>query len=186
VISGGAGAPLYATACGGNFHHYAAVSVASNQLNITAVGLDGLVKAEYSVPLEGPIEIFLREVYNNSQQKAGDVMKIYFSEVPVTQYFSWDGAANSTQLTGLPVVNGLHTLDVYAENDESVWSHKSYAFTTVLGVNPTTTTTTTTTATSTTTPTENGGFNTLIFVTAGIALVALVIFKIVLSKRGRV
>jgi len=188
MITGGAGAPLYSTAAGGDFNHYASLNVTSSQVNITAIGLDGLVKDGYTIPYEGPVEIFLREVYNNSQQKAGEMLKIYFSEVPVTQYYSWDGATNSTELTGLPVVNGLHTLDVYAENGESVWSHERYAFTTVLGVNPTTTTTTTSTAsttTTTTTPTGTGLDSMWILASAGIATAVVVVIVVIVAFKRR-
>ncbi|MCK5150608.1 MAG: hypothetical protein KAQ65_02155, partial [Candidatus Thorarchaeota archaeon] len=80
----------------------------------------------YSLPDEGPIEIDIRPFGNESSKPAGTLPEIFFSQVPQTTYYSWDSESNATALTGLPSAVGSHTLDIYAENDEGVWSHIRY------------------------------------------------------------
>ena len=175
LISGGAGAPLYWTPWGGNFHHYAEVNVSSSEVSFAAIGLSGETRDTYQLPYEGPIEIFLRVMGNETTKMIGTMPEVYFSEVPAEYYYSWDSGANQTELTGLPSTNGQHTLDVYARNDESVWSSAHYVFTAV--GEPTSSTTGTTTG---------SGIDPLVlFSGVAVAGVAVVVVLIVwVRKRG--
>jgi hypothetical protein len=131
IVSGGAGAPLYGSPWGGNVYHYMRTNVCHNFVNLTAIKLDGEILDQYKLPYMGPIEISIRVVANTSERQNGTMPEIYFSQVPVTKYFSWDSGTNSSTLTGFPDPPGEHTLDVYAENQDGVWSHAGFVFTTV-------------------------------------------------------
>lgn len=129
IIAGGGGAPVYNhPVWGGGFFHYVRTNVSSDHVNITAIKLDGSVGHNYQLPYSGPIEIQHRIIPTGSTRAPGTLPIIFFSEVPVEKYFSWDSGENETELTGLPNVNGEHTLDVYALNSEDVWSHVVYTF----------------------------------------------------------
>jgi hypothetical protein len=131
IIAGGGGAPIYDhPTWGGGFYHYVRTNVSANYLNITAIKLDGSVGHHYEIPYSGPIEIEHRIISTGSTKQTGTMPVILFSEVPEEKYFSWDAGENQTVLTGLPNVNGEHTLDVYAKNADDVWSHVQYTFTT--------------------------------------------------------
>lgn len=174
LITGGAGAPLYGTPWGGAFNHYLRVQVSPSLVNITAIGLSSETMDNYRLPYEGPIEIFLRVVANNSLKQAGTLPEIYFSEVPVSKLYSWDGAANMTTLTGLPSSPGQHQLDVYAYSSEGVWSHTVFVF-------RTTGSTTTSTTTTTTQPVDF----TQVLVIVGLAGVAAVVLIVIVLRRPK-
>ena len=174
IISGGAGAPLYWTPWGGNFHHYVAANVSASEVDFAAIGLVGDVRDTYALPYEGPIEIFLRVMGNQTSKLIGTMPEIYFSETPAEYYYSWDSGTNQTVLTGLPVTNGLHTLDVYARNDEDVWSTAHYVFTAVGEPTPTTTTGTGT----------GGGLDPLI-IFGGVAIAGVVVVLLLVWIRKR-
>lgn len=128
IITGGAGAPLYNTPWGGAYNHYISSNFSYSEIDYSVIKPSGVVSEHQKIPSEGPIEIFLRGFANTSRKENGTIPEIYFSEVPVTKYFSWDGNDNQTELTGLPDVEGNHTLDVYAENEEGQWGHVRYLF----------------------------------------------------------
>ncbi len=130
IITGGAGAPLVATPWGGAYHHYLVVDVSPNSINFTVKGTSGETKTGYKLPYEGPIEISLRGFANQSTEHAETIPEIYFSEVPTQQYYSWDSESNTTALSGFPTAPGVHSLDVYAQNEDGIWSHEHYVFTT--------------------------------------------------------
>lgn len=176
LITGGAGAPLYNTPWDMAFCHYVRAEVSPNLVNLTAIGLSSQTMDNYKLPYEGPIEISLRVVANNSIKIAGSMPEIYFSEVPVQKLYSWDGAANTTTLTGLPAPPGQHRLDVYANSSEGVWTHARFVFTTSGS------TTTTTTTSSTTTQPADG---TQVLVIVGLAGVAAVVLIMMALRRPK-
>jgi hypothetical protein len=138
IISGGAGAPLYGTPWGGDYNHYVRINSSSSHINMTTIRLDGVVTHNYQLPYDGPLEIELRAIFNGSTHQPGTLPEIYFSEIPVQTYFSWDSGENQTEVTGTPNSNGEHILDVYALASDDVWYHERFVFTTV-GATPTTT-----------------------------------------------
>ena len=171
IISGGAGAPLYNTPWGGAYHHYVRVGTSTDFVNMTTVRLNGDVSHNYQLPYTGAIEIELRAIGNESSKQPGTLPEIYFSEIPVQKYYSWDSGSNQTELTGLPNVNGQHTLDVYALDSDEVWSHERFVFTTVGA-----------TATTTTTPIQAPIFLDPLVI-GGIAIAGVVIVLILVYRR---
>ena len=125
-IAGGGGARLYENPWGGLYHHYLKVEVSASKIDFVSIDRYGNPVDMYSLPDEGPIEIDIRPFGNESSKPAGTLPEIFFSQVPQTTYYSWDSESNATALTGLPSAVGSHTLDIYAENDEGVWSHIRY------------------------------------------------------------
>ena len=170
IISGGAGAPLYANPWGGAENHYVKAQVSLNSVDFTAIKLDGEIMEEYHLPYIGSIEINVRVVANTSRVLNGTIPEIYFSEIPVTKYYSWDREANMSTLTGLPDMPGNHTLDVYAENTDGIWSHARFVFETT---NPD----------WTTIPTGLPIDMTLLVGLIGIVSVVIVIAVVFISKR---
>jgi hypothetical protein len=77
----------------------------------------------------------------------GTLPQLYFSEIPAEVLYSWDGGSNSTTLTGFPDESGEHTLDVYANDSEGLWSHERFLFNSFIPPVLTTTTSTSTTDT---------------------------------------
>ncbi|MHA1770488.1 MAG: metallophosphoesterase [Candidatus Thorarchaeota archaeon] len=150
VITGGAGAPLYSNPWGGNYYHYFRVAVRSDTINMTSVRPDGTDVENYKLPYYGPIEIEIRGFANTSHKQAGTIPEILFSENPTIVQYSWDQGANTTTLTGIPNIEGEHSLDVYAQNSRGTWSHAHFVFTAII----------TTTSTTTVTSTETTGTNT--------------------------
>jgi hypothetical protein len=138
IITGGAGASLRDTPWGDAFHHLTSVFANSRFVNISAIDLDGEVQDFYKIPDDDPIKIYLRLYANATLHGAGIVPEIYFSKVPVEKYYSWDSNPNATLLTGLPAVPGDHTLDVYALDNNDIWTHVRYVFTTANPLSPTT------------------------------------------------
>ncbi len=128
IITGGAGAPLYNTPWGGAYNHLISSNFSFSEIDYSVIKPSEVVTEHHKIPSERPIEIFLRGFANTSRKENGTIPEIYFSEVPVTKYFSWDGTENQTELTGLPDEEGNHTLDVYAEDEEGQWGHVRYAF----------------------------------------------------------
>jgi predicted phosphodiesterase len=129
ILSGGGGAPIYNhPQWGGGFYHYVRTNVSSSHINITAIKSDGTVGDNYQIPYDGPIEIEHRIIPTGSTKPVGTIPIIFFSEVPVEKYFSWDGGENQTELTGIPNEDGEHTLDIYAKNADDVWSHETLMF----------------------------------------------------------
>lgn len=175
LIAGAAGAPLYFTPWGGAFYHYVRAEVSPNLVNLTAIGLNSVIMDNYKLPYKGPIEISLRVVANATVKIAGTMPAIYFSEVPVQKFYSWDGSTNMTTLTGLPAVPGPHRLDVYASNSEGVWSHARFVFTTSGS----------TTTTSTTTTTTQPADGTQVLVIVGLAGVAAVVLIMIALRRPK-
>ncbi|MFW9849889.1 MAG: metallophosphoesterase, partial [Candidatus Thorarchaeota archaeon] len=131
LIAGGLGAPFNPCPWGVDIFHYVKLNV-NEQMTITVVKSDSTVYDEFSIPFEGPIRIYDREIVNGSSKPVGTMPVIYFSERPTTEYYSWDSGPNSTVLTGLPEGESLHTLDIYVEDDEGVWSTARYAWTTIM------------------------------------------------------
>jgi hypothetical protein len=181
IISGGAGAPPYLTPWGGNYYHYLRVEANPNQVNFTTIGLDGLPVDEYQLPYNGPIEIEIRGFANATTQRADTVPAIYFSEVPVEKNYSWDNNANTSSITGFPGTETFHTLDVYAENQDGMVSHKRFVFFSV--VSTTTSTTTSDIPTENTTSTGSTEIpTTLILIAAGIGGLVIVVL-VIIKKR---
>jgi len=200
IITGGAGAPLYNSPWGGAYYHYTVVDVTSSSLNITAKRTTGAVIENYKLPYRGPIEIAIRGFANMSQKPAGTIPQLYFSEVPAVTYYSWDGAENSTVLTGLPNIKGQHTLDVYAQDDTGQWSHARFVFTSIVYTSSSTTSTATTSPTETTTtstegsttssnttstaPPSTGQYDAMIVAGAIAAGIVVVVVVVVLTRRS--
>jgi 3',5'-cyclic AMP phosphodiesterase CpdA len=129
IIVGGSGAPIYNhPTWGGGFYHYVRTNVSSSHINITAIKPDGTIGHNYQIPYDGPIEIKHRIIPTGATKPVGTIPIIFFSEVPAENYFSWDGGANQTELTGIPNEDGEHTLDIYAKNADDVWSHEQLMF----------------------------------------------------------
>ena len=143
-------------------------TVSEHSVNFTAINNNGAIHDQYNLPHEGPIEIVGRVIANTSTKPIGTIPIIFFSEVPETKYFSWDGGTNTTEITGLPGPEGEHTLDVYAENEEGVWGTAHFVFTTNI---PNTGGTTTTG----TPPPDNGLDIMLIVGIVGIVAVVVVV-----------
>lgn len=185
IITGGAGAPPYQTPWGGAYYHYLKIEMNYDQVNFTTIGLDGNPVDYYQLPYDGPIEIEIRGFANATTQRSGTIPEIYFSEVPVEKFYSWDNSTNTTSVTGFPGTSDFHILDVYAENQDGVDSHERFVFYSI--VSPTTTDTTTTTTETTTGNTTTGTAEmptSLIYLTMGIGAVAVVIvILVVLRKR---
>jgi Icc-related predicted phosphoesterase len=174
IITGGAGAYLYDSPWGGDFHHLTSVFASSKYVYISAVDLDGEVQDFYKITNDDPIKIYHRTYPNASRRGAGILPEIYFSKVPVEKYYSWDSGPNSTLLTGIPAAPGDHTLDVYALDTNDVWTHVRYVFTTM---NPSWSTTPS--------PSVPSYPINLILMTAliGIAAITSVIIVVVIKKR---
>ncbi|MFW9957765.1 MAG: metallophosphoesterase [Candidatus Odinarchaeota archaeon] len=137
IITGGGGAPVYNTQWGGAYFHYVRIDMNYNHLNISSIMLTGAIGHNYQLPYTGPLEIALRAIWNGSSNQPNTLPEIYFSEVPSQQYYSWDSEENQTELTGIPNVNGQHTLEVYALDSDDVWYYSRFVFTTVGGVTTT-------------------------------------------------
>ncbi len=183
VISGGLGAPPYESSWGAAINCYESTEVSAHVVNISTIEPDGSLFAEYVIPHKGPIEIVAREIANTSTKMPGVVPPVYFSKVPVSKYFSWDGTANTTEVTGLPSAPGPHTLDIFAEDENGVWSSVRYVWTTAGSTTSTTTTSTPTTATSSGPP-PFGGDMLLAVAIIGIAAVVVVVGVFVKMKKG--
>jgi 3',5'-cyclic AMP phosphodiesterase CpdA len=185
VISGGLGAPLYESSWGAAIYCYESTEVSPNAVNISTIKSDGSLYSQYDIPHIGPIEIVVREIANESTKMPGVVPPVYFSKVPVAKYFSWDGTANTTEMTGLPSAPGPHTLDIFAEDENSTWSSVRYVFTTVGSTSTTTATTTPTATTGTSSTTLPAGGNILLAVAIiGVAAVVVVVGLFVKMKKG--
>ncbi|MFW9768171.1 MAG: metallophosphoesterase [Candidatus Thorarchaeota archaeon] len=162
VISGGGGAPLYDHPFwGGGYHHYTRSFVSASHINISSIKLDGSVGNYYELPYDGPIEIRHRIYPSGSTHPVGTLPVIYFSEVPVEKYFSWDSGENQTELTGIPNADGNHTLDVYAVNDEGVWTHEAFFWVATGATTPT--------------PTVTGGAIDPLLIIGGVAVAGVVV-----------
>jgi hypothetical protein len=148
-LAGGGGAPLYSTPWGVAFHHYLKVDVRSDQVDFTAIDTSSVTREQYQLPYDGLIEIEARFIANNSMKVNGTLPQLYFSEIPAEVLYSWDGGSNSTTLTGFPDESGEHTLDVYANDSEGLWSHERFLFNSFIPPVLTTTTSTSTTGTGT-------------------------------------
>ncbi len=183
LISGGLGAPPYTSTFSQAIYHYTNVTVNPHRVSFSAVRDSGSIADEFSIPLEGPIHIFLREVANYSSQRAGTIPTILFSEEPETVFYSWDLGANSSTLTGIPGTSSMHILNVYAEDDEGAWSSMRYVFRTAGFEEPTDTTTPTTTTTSPP-PSESAFDFVLIAGIIGIAAIVLVVGAVFKLRRG--
>lgn len=176
IISGGLGAPLYNSPWSTGLHHYVLSKVSTNAVNFSAIKPDGSLFDQYNLPYLGPIEIVDRVIANTSSKPIGTIPFILFSEEPVTEYYSWDGGENATELSGLPGPEGDHTLDVYAEDDEGVWSTARFVFKTLV---PDTSGTTTPPA-----PPDGGLDIMLIAGIVGLIAVVVVVGIMVKMKRG--
>ncbi|MHA2026976.1 MAG: fibronectin type III domain-containing protein [Candidatus Thorarchaeota archaeon] len=172
IIAGGGGAQIYTSLWGGAYHHYVRADVQSNGINFTAIKDDGSIGDEYQYPESGPIEIQVRTHANGTTKHPGTMPEIYFSRVPVTKYFSWDGETNSSTLTGVPDALGEHTLDVYAEDDEGVWGHTRFVYNSTGVV---------TTTTPEPTPTDN----TQLIIILGVGVAALVVVIVLIRFKQR-
>ena len=129
-ISGGGGAPLYSSPFGGSLYHYLKVEVSHDAVEYVCITDVGEVHESYSHNSSAPIDVYLRSPINGSSAAVGSIPEIYFSEVPTQVYFSWDGGANETTLSGLPEANALHELRIYTENPFGLWSSFIFQFTT--------------------------------------------------------
>lgn len=173
IITGGGGAPPYQTPWGGAYYHYLRIDASPSQVNFTTIGLDGNPVDEYQLPYDGPIEIEIRGFANATTQRIGKIPEIYFSEIPVEKYFSWDNNPNTTSVTAFPSTAAFHILDVYAENEDGVTSHEKFVFYSIAS-----------TTTSTTTETTNGAFDIpLIFMTVGVGAVVVIVVLVFWRKR---
>ncbi len=130
LITGGAGAPLYNSPWGGAYHHYVVANVNSSGVDLDVIDTDDETRDEFSLPYEGPIIVYLRVVANGTTKSAGTMPEVYFSSVPETVFYSWDSDFNETELTGIPEEPGQHSLDVYAEDKDGLWTHVHYIFST--------------------------------------------------------
>ncbi len=175
IIAGGGGAPTYSTPWGGAYNHYVVVNVSLSEIEMASIKLNGAVGDTYNIPYDGPIQIEIRGYGNQTTNPAGSKPEVYFSEVPETVYYSWDGGANSTELSGLPNVDGLHSLEVYAEDSEGVWGYNRFVFNSIADI--------TTTSTSTPPPEPTDSSLTLILLAAG--GVAVVVIVVILVKKFR-
>jgi hypothetical protein len=128
ITTGGAGAPLYDTAWGEAYYHYTKITASANAVFLMIRRPPRSTLRATLFPYTGPIEIVLRQVANGSTRSSGTMPNILFSEAPIQSYYSWDSASNSTTLTGIPSGPGYHTLDVYAQGSDGVWSHEQYTF----------------------------------------------------------
>jgi Icc-related predicted phosphoesterase len=137
IIAGGGGAPLYNTPWGGAYFNYVIFGTGKDHVNISSIKLNGAIGDNYQLPYTGPLEIALRRIGNGSSNQPNTLPEIYFSEIPLEKYYSWDLGENQTELTGLPNVNGQHALDVYALSSDAGWSHEQFVFTTVGGASTT-------------------------------------------------
>jgi 3',5'-cyclic AMP phosphodiesterase CpdA len=183
VISGGLGAPPYESSWGVAIYHYVSTEVSPNAVDLSVIKYDGSLYTQYDIPHIGPIEIVVREIANESTKMPGVVPPVYFSKVPMAKYFSWDGTANTTEMTGLPSAPGPHTLDIFAEDENSTWSSVRYVFTTVGSTSTTTTTSTPTTGHSSSTP-PAGGDMLLVAAIIGVVAVVVVVGVFVKMKKG--
>ncbi|MDF1537896.1 MAG: metallophosphoesterase family protein [Candidatus Thorarchaeota archaeon] len=175
LISGGLGAPSYSSSWGDDIFHYVMTTVSENSVNFTVINSDGYLHDQYILPYDGPIEIVDRIIANTSSKPIGTVPVILFSEVPTTKYYSWDGVANTTEITGLPGPEGAHTLDVYAENEDGVWSSARFVFTTIVPD---------TGGSTTQTPPPDGGLDIMLVVgITGIVAVIVVVGIIFKTKK---
>ncbi|TFG33244.1 metallophosphoesterase family protein [Candidatus Thorarchaeota archaeon] len=138
LISGGGGAPPYDTFWGDAYYHYMRINSSYSHVNMSTIKLNGEIGYNYQLPYLGPLEIAIRVLGNGSTAQTGTLPEIYFSEEPSQIYYSWDLGVNQTELTGLPNINGQHSLDVYALDSDDVWTHERFVLTTV-GATPTTT-----------------------------------------------
>jgi len=178
LIAGGGGAPLYNTLWGSAYHHYLKIDVSTSQVDFTAIDLSGVVREQYQLPYDGPIEIETRFIANNSMKVNGTLPRLYFSEIPAEVLYSWDGGSNSTTLTGFPDEPDEHTLDVYANNSEGLWSHERFVFNSFIP--PLSTSTTSTSTTDTGTPPMDVA---LVLGVVGVVSVVVVVVILARSKR---
>ncbi|MBD3190106.1 MAG: M6 family metalloprotease domain-containing protein [Candidatus Heimdallarchaeota archaeon] len=58
-----------------------------------------------------------------------------------TVYYSWNGGANTTELTNIPDTLGAITLDVYAMDSVGNWAHEQFTWTVIEATTPTTSST---------------------------------------------
>jgi len=170
LISGGGGAPPYDTYWGDAYYHYMRINSSYSHVNMSTIKLNGAVGYNYQLPYLGPIEIAIRAIGNGSTSQPDTLPEIYFSEEPTQAFYSWDLGDNQTELTGLPNINGQHTLDVYALASDDVWSHERFVLTTVG-------------ATSTTTEPPPFSLDPLLL--GGIAVAGIVVVVIVVVFRRR-
>ncbi len=176
LTSGGLGAPPGSSPWSDTVYHYVMTIVSEHSVNFTVINSDGVLHDQYILPYEGPIEIVDRFIANTSSKPLGTVPIIFFSEVPETKYFSWDGGTNTTEITGLPGPEGEHTLDVYAENDEGVWSAARFIFSTIVP---------NTGSTTTGTPPPDSGLDIMLIVgIVGIVAVVVVVGIVFKMKKG--
>ena len=175
IIAGGGGAPTYSTPWGGAFNHYVVANVSPSRIDLEAIKVDGTIGDTYQIPYNGPIQIDIRGFGNRSTQPAGSKPEVYFSEVPTTVYYSWDGTTNSTELAGIPNSEGSHSLQIYAEDSDGVWGYNLFTFTAIVE--------TSTASTTTTAEPTDSGLTLILLITAG--GVAAVIIVVILVKKFR-
>ncbi|MFX1251451.1 MAG: SBBP repeat-containing protein [Promethearchaeota archaeon] len=118
----------------------------------------------------GPI-IALNNPANATTHPSGTVINLSISDINGVShiFYSWDGGSNITLNTpyniALPTGNGLHVLQVYANDSLGNWAMQVYVFTT-----QDITSTTSITTTSTTTPISADFFTIEVFLLAFLAL----------------
>ena len=157
-------------------------------MDFTAIDISSVIREQYQLPYDGPIEIEARVLANNTLKRNGTLPRLYFSEIPAEVLYSWDGGSNSTILAGFPDEPTEHTLDVYARDSEGLWSHERFLFNTY---NPDWPTPTTTPTTSTPLPTNTTTTGTppppmdytLVLGIVGVVSVVVVIVLLVRFKR---
>ncbi|MCK5238603.1 MAG: metallophosphoesterase family protein [Candidatus Thorarchaeota archaeon] len=176
LISGGLGAPPYSSPWSDEVYHYVLTTVSEHSVNFKVINAEGAIHDQYNLPHEGPIEIVGRVYANTSSKPIGTIPIIFFSEVPQTKYFSWDGGTNTTEITGLPGPEGEHSLYVYAEDGEGVWGTAHFVFSTIV---PDTGSTTTEPG-----PTDGGLDITLIVGIVGIVAVIVIVGIVFKMKKG--
>jgi len=142
LIVGGGGARLYDNPWGGAYNHYLKAVVSSTGIEFETISRHSEPMDYYTIPFDTTIEIEIRPFGNESAKPAGTIPEIYFSDYPHTALYSWDTEANTTELTGLPEIVGIHTLNIYAENDEGAWSYSRYVLNTTAPITTNANTTT--------------------------------------------
>ncbi|MFW9977755.1 MAG: metallophosphoesterase [Candidatus Thorarchaeota archaeon] len=142
LIVGGGGARLYDNPWGGAYNHYLRADINAFGIDFVTINRFAEPVDNYEIPFSDEIEIEIRPFGNESRKPRGTLPEFYFSRTPSNALFSWDSTPNTTVVSGFPETPGRHSLDVYAENDDNVWSHKRYLFNTSVPVNLTQPTTT--------------------------------------------
>ncbi len=72
--------------------------------------------------------ITLQTPANDSVVEGGDSLTIDYSEIPHIEYYSWNGASNTTSLSDIPVTSDTHILDVFVADEALNWKSARFVF----------------------------------------------------------